>query len=255
MYQKVNLKEKIKECGASLVDVKDWTKAIIQAAIVAFIFRAFIFDTFKIPSGSMYPNLHEGDILFVSKYKYGYGKHTLWGMPLPLEGRLFFSPPKRGDIIVFRMPKYQKYFIKRLIGLPGDTVKLVHGQLFINDEAVSRVKYTHTAYDDGVSGARIMDVYKETLPTGMSYTVWQENNGGHDKVEDNTITFKVPAGHYFFMGDNRNMSMDSRFSAIGFVPETDLIGRAEVLFWERGMSLDRVLSRERVFKPIPYEDR
>jgi len=209
-------------------------KIIIQALILAMIVRVFFYQPFNIPSGSMKSTLLVGDYLFVSKLSYGYSRYSftlpLIGEPVRFSDRIFAGTPKRGDVAVFRLPSQDSIdYIKRVIGLPGDEVQMIGGILHINGTAVPK-RETGT-FDDYVEGDRMpirVRTYEETLPNGVKYTVLDEvPNGRYDK----TRVFKVPPGHYFMMGDNRDSSMDSRTPDVGFVPIENFVGRAEIIFF------------------------
>ena len=208
------------------------TKIVLQALAIALVVRVFLYQPFNIPSGSMKQTLLVGDYLFVSKLSYGYSKFSF---PFSLDlfsGRMFGSTPKRGDVVVFRLPRDQTLdYIKRVIGLPGDEIQMKGGVLHINGTPVPKERngdFT-TPEDDGP--ARKIPSFQETLPNGVKYTVLDSEPNGQF---DNTGVFKVPAGHYFMMGDNRDNSTDSRAGAawgVGYVPLENLIGRAEVIFY------------------------
>ena len=201
---------------------------IVQALILALVIRTFLFQPFSIPSGSMRPTLLEGDYLFVTKWAYGYSKHSLPLSPDLFSGRIFGSAPERGDVAVFKFPPNPSLdYIKRVIGLPGDTVQMREGQLFINGEAVPRERVGEVNNPDITEVNRPVEVWRETLPNGVSYDTLDLTPNG---IGDNTREFVVPAGHYFMMGDNRDNSTDSRFS-VGFVPEDHLVGRANIIFF------------------------
>ncbi len=201
---------------------------IVQALILALVIRTFFFQPFSIPSGSMRPTLLEGDYLFVTKWAYGYSRHSLPFSPPLFSGRIWASEPERGDVVVFKFPPNPSIdYIKRVVGLPGDKIQMRDGVLFINDEPVKREKLGQITDPDITEMDRPVDVYRETLPNGVSYETLDLTQNG---VGDNTREFVVPEGHYFMMGDNRDNSADSRFS-VGFVPAENLVGRANVIFF------------------------
>jgi signal peptidase I len=214
-------------------DTADETaRSFIIAALIALCIRAFLFEPFNIPSSSMEPGLLVGDFLFVSKYAYGYSsRSTLFGL-LPFDGRIFFTEPKRGDVVVFKLPRDNHTdYIKRLIGLPGDRIQVRHGLLYINGEPVDRQKMDdYMAADYLTPPARAVD-YRETSSDRAPYVVREE---GDNRALDDTGVFIVPEGHYFFMGDNRDNSQDSRTVNVGFVPAENLVGRAERIFFSLG---------------------
>jgi len=200
---------------------------IIQALILALILRTFLFQPFNIPSGSMKPTLLVGDYVFVSKFSYGYSRYSFPFGPDIFEGRIWEGTPQRGDVVVFKFPPdTSKDYIKRLIGLPGDKVQMRNGTLYLNGEAVKREaagNFTHRSDFGRQETARI---FKETLPNGVTY---QTLDFGLSPSADNTPEYEVPQGHYFFMGDNRDNSSDSRFD-VGMVPAQMLVGKAQVIF-------------------------
>ena len=213
-------------------------KTVVYAILIALVFRTFLFQPFWIPSGSMKSTLLIGDYLFISKYAYGYSKHSFpWSLG-PFEGRILGSQPERGDVIVFKHPRTNEDFIKRLVGLPGDTVQMRGGRLFLNGEALPYERAGH--FIENVGGVSCLEYREledglkclkeaafETMPNGKQYVVLNsdENNDG---LDDNTRAFTVPEGHFFFMGDNRDNSNDSRLN-VGFVPYENLVGRAEIV--------------------------
>jgi signal peptidase I len=217
-------------------------KVIVQALVIAVVVRTLLFQPFNIPSGSLIPTLLIGDYLFVSKYSYGYSHYSLPSLldvaPSLMPGRLFFSPPKRGDILVFRPPgQPADDFIKRLIGLPGDKIQVIKARLYINGVEVPREPAPDFVMDDPFHKQTHVAQYYETLPDseghpgGVRHEIIQID--GDDGPESNTNVYTVPAGHYFMMGDNRDNSEDSRFQPgpVGYVPAENLIGRAEIIFF------------------------
>jgi signal peptidase I len=211
----------------------EFIKTIVIAGALALGFRSLLFEPFNIPSGSMIPTLLVGDYLFVSKYSYGYSRYSFpFGMA-PFDGRIFETPPERGDVAVFRQPRNESVaFIKRIVGLPGDRIQVVNGVLRINDVAVNRDRKGFATASDGYNVIRFA-VYQETLPNGKSYLIQERSD---DDLLDNTNVFLVPEGHYFMMGDNRDNSRDSRTTSVGMVPAENLIGRAERLFFSHNSS-------------------
>lgn len=219
---------------APLIDkeeISEFAKTAIFAVLLALVIRTFLYEPFNIPSGSMLPTLLVGDYLFVSKPAYGYSKYSF---PFGLggfDGRMMDEEPKRGDVIVFKLPSNPSVdYIKRLIGMPGDTIQVIRGRLYINGELVERepVGLVESDENAGLSNRRLME-YIETLPGGVMHRIYEESD-----VEelDNTERFTVPEGHYFMMGDNRDNSQDSRVqSLVGFVPYENLVGRADILFF------------------------
>ncbi|MDX8440493.1 signal peptidase I [Mesorhizobium australafricanum] len=201
---------------------------IIQALLLALVIRTLLFQPFSIPSGSMRPTLLEGDYLFVTKWAYGYSRYSLPFGPDLFSGRIWGSEPKRGDVVVFKFPPDPSVdYIKRVVGLPGDKIQMKDGQLFINDVGVPRVKTGQIENPDITEVPQPVDVYRETLPNGVSYDTLDLTP---NSIGDNTREWTVPAGQYFMMGDNRDNSSDSRFT-VGFVPAENLVGRANLIFF------------------------
>ncbi len=205
-------------------------RMIIYAVLIALVVRAFLFQPFNIPSSSMVPTLLVGDYLFVSKYAYGYSKHSLPFSPPLFDGRILAREPERGDVIVFKVPSDNRTdYIKRLIGLPGDTIQMRHGQVVLNGEPVPRERVGDFVSEGPFGQERAVPQYRETLPNGVSYMTLDTVPDG---MEDNTGVYEVPEGHYFMMGDNRDNSRDSRVpGAVGYVPFENLVGRAEIIFF------------------------
>ena len=200
------------------------------AILLALIVRTFLFEPFNIPSSSMVPNLLVGDYLFISKYSYGYSEHSFPFGIAGFEGRINAKLPRRGDVIVFKLPTNTSIdYIKRLVGMPGDTIQMINGRLYINDEIVPRESKGMTEYKkEGGLKQKVMK-YIETLPNGTEHTIYEESDNG---PLDNTEKYKIPENHYFMMGDNRDNSQDSRVqSLVGYVPYDNLEGRAEFLFF------------------------
>ena len=190
---------------------------ILYAIIIALLIRTFLFQPFFIPSSSMEPGLIVGDRIFASKYDYGYSRHSFpFSLPL-INGRVFESSPKRGDVVIFKPPHTRNDYIKRLIGLPGDKIKLINGTIYINSIPVER-EFVRTDDKD-------IAIYKETMSSGINYETRDLGNKPQDNIEE----FIVPENHYFFMGDNRDNSNDSRFW--GPVPTERIVAKAQIIFF------------------------
>jgi signal peptidase I len=205
--------------------LSETVSVIIQALLLAVVVRTLLFQPFTIPSGSMLPNLLVGDYLFVSKYTYGYSRYSLPFAPALFSGRVWEGEPKRGDIVVFKLPSNPNVdYIKRLIGMPGDRIQVLNGVLHINGQPVTRESAGVWTPENG--GPEIQ-VFIETLPNGASYRTLDLSPRSQG---DNTDVFEVPPRHYFMMGDNRDNSLDSRFD-VGYVPEENLVGPARIIFF------------------------
>ena len=229
-------------------EARDLLGFLLKLAIVVFIFRSFFFSPFSIPSESMLPRLLIGDYLFISKWNYGYSRHSLpWSLPL-IPGRILAATPERGDVVVFKAPPGDRAdYIKRVIGVPGDTLQVRGGALILNGRPVPRQRIADfvvpvspnyacdAAFQDSVGGEPVCRYarFQETLPNGKRYAVL--DRGDYPQADD-TGVYSVPAGHLFMMGDNRDASADSRFpavegEAIGLVPIENVEGKALVTFW------------------------
>jgi signal peptidase I len=238
-------KREKKESAGSLA------RFVILVALLAWALRSFLIQPFNIPSGSMLPTLYIGDYLAVAKWPYGYSRYSFPFAFPAFSGRLFSKLPERGDVVVFRHPSEDEDLIKRVIGLPGDTVEMRGGRLILNGQAVSRSPLPPASVEVSPNSpcrtvppavpveasvrGRTFCLYRsylETLPGGPSYTVLDQLSNG---PADDFAATKVPAGHVFLMGDNRDDSLDSRFPAyeggVGMVPVDHLIGRATFTFW------------------------
>lgn len=209
----------------------DNIKSLLIAIILAVIFRSVLYEPYLIPSGSMLPSLLIGDRIFISKFEYGISKFSFPFDPPIFGGRILeFNKPKAGDVIVFKQKKNDEYitYIKRLIGLPGDKIQMINGVLYINNKAVPKIEIDHFIYE----GKKIPQ-FIETLPNNISY---HTIDMGNTRV-DNTPIYNVPPNHYFFMGDNRDGSSDSRvLTGIGYVPYENILGKAKIIFFSSSAS-------------------
>jgi len=209
-------------------------KVIIQALLIAVVIRTVLFQPFNIPSSSLVPTLLVGDYLFVSKFSYGFSKHSIPFSPPVFSGRIFGSEPKRGDIAVFKLPRDPSIdYIKRVIGLPGDRIQMIDGILQINGQPVLKQKLGTKELNAGAGYKDEATYYRETLPNGVTYTIQELEKFGN-KLGRNTSAYVVPPGHFFMMGDNRDNSLDSRdmsSQGVGYVPYENFVGRAEVIFF------------------------
>ena len=241
-----------KSLGGSVIET---IKTIVYALILAGIFRSLFFQPFWIPSGSMKPNLLIGDFLFVNKFAYGYSRYSCPYALCPIYGRIFYDEPNRGDIVVFRNPRDGRDFIKRLIGIPGDKIEIKSGKLIVNGKNITQDRVQPFIEKKKMQGPLgsiprctnspvalgadcIKEQFVEKLDLGKSYSILNIGYGSGDELAE----FLVPEGHFFFMGDNRDNSQDSRFSpnrgGIGLVHQDFLIGRADrVLFSSSGSSM------------------
>ena len=244
---------------------------LIIALLLAGIIRTILFQPFWIPTGSMKPNLLVGDFLFVNKFAYGFSRYSCPFSVCPISERIFFSQPKRGDVVVFRHPKSGKDYIKRVIGLPGDKIRLLNGQLFINEEKIIREDLPNFLEKKREQGSMktVPQCANEPVPFGndncIKYQSLEKLENGKayrildlgQEIGDNTPDFIVGEDEYFFLGDNRDNSLDSRFDrqfgGVGLVPKEYLIGKASlILFSSRGSSIFYFWTwrKDRFFKVI-----
>ena len=215
-------------------------KTLFYAFVIAIVIRSLIIQPFYIPSSSMEPNLLVGDRLFVTKYSYGYSKHSFPFSPPIFKGRFLFSEPNRGDVIVFKTPADNRTdYIKRLIGLPGDKIQFIDSNLYINNSEV--LKSRLSSNDKIFCGKRKIDVFtfEEVLPNKKKYiSVYLK-----DFPFQNSNIFNVPKDHYFFLGDNRDCSKDSRFlSSVGYVHKDNIVGKAQFIFFSSDKSIGSFFS-------------
>ena len=219
---------------------KENLKTLFYALVIAIIIRSLFIQPFYIPSSSMEPNLLVGDRLFVTKYSYGYSKHSFPFSPSIFKGRILFNEPKRGDVVVFKTPADNRTdYIKRLIGLPGDKIQFIDENLYINNSEILKSRLSNN--DKIFCGSNIIDVltFEEVLPNNKKYqTVYLKNN-----TFRNSDKFEVPEGYYFFLGDNRDCSKDSRFlTSVGYVHKDNLVGKAQFIFFSSDRSVGSIFS-------------
>jgi signal peptidase I len=248
--------------GGAAHELLELGKTIFYALLIAFVLRVVLFQPFTIPSESMEPNLLKGDYIIVSKWAYGWSRHSILFSPPIGHGRLLGREPRRGDIIVFKFPhNTAEDYIKRVIGLPGDRVQVVHGQVMLNGKLLPRAPAGQGLEQTAFGQTFPVQQFRETLPSGKSFITYSY---GPDGPADNTGVYVVPKNCYFMMGDNRDNSSDSRFDpgdiaageaacgwnrdvdrflppdlGVGFVPAENLEGRADIILfsWRPGVSL------------------
>ena len=226
-------------------------KTLIYALIIAIIIRSLLIQPFYIPSSSMEPTLLVGDRLFVTKYSYGYSKHSFPFSPPFFDDRIMFSKPKRGDVVVFKTPADNRTdYIKRLIGLPGDRIQFINSNLYLNNSEIIKSKISNN--DKIYCGDEIIDVltFEEKLPNKKIFTsVYLK-----DFTYQNSDIFTVPQDHYFFLGDNRDCSKDSRFlSSVGYVHKDNLVGKAQFIFFSSDKTVGRLFELWKLHKSIRFE--
>jgi signal peptidase I len=206
-------------------------KTVVYALLIALFLRVIFFQPFTIPSASMEPNLYQGDYIIVSKFSYGYSRHSIPFSPPLFHGRLFERQAQRGDIVVFKLPSDgHTDYIKRVIGLPGDRIQMKQGLLYVNDKLIPREQLSPVKTDTGFGVMREVARFQEKLPSGRTYVT---QDFGTDGELDNTDVYVVPDGYYFMMGDNRDNSSDSRVNpavgGVGYVPAENLVGKAQII--------------------------
>ena len=243
-----------------ILDKKFFTenaKTLLLALLIAIFIRSLFFQPFYIPSSSMEPNLLVGDRLFVSKYTYGYSKHSFPFSPNLFSGRILYDKPKRGDVIVFKTPADNRTdYIKRLIGLPGDTIQFIGGDIYLNENQILKTKIENLITINCGKFLLNSIAYEEKLPNGKKYTAVYDKNNSFQ----NSDKFTVPKDHYFFLGDNRDCSKDSRFlGSVGYVHQDNLVGKARIIFFSsdrkigsifKFWKLDDIMRFNRFFKMI-----
>lgn len=224
------MSENSKSAAKPKSELRETIVVIIEALVIALVFRTFFYQPFSIPTASMQSTLMIGDYLLANKFVWGYGQYSFPLGIVPLNGaRLLGREPNRGDIAVFRPVPQRDPYIKRIVGMPGERIQMIDGILHINGTAVKREQVGITFDKDSTGFEVPVTVYRETFPEGTSHTIQEISD---NSPLDNTQEFVVPSGHYFMMGDNRDRSADSRVrSVVGYVPAGNLIGKAEVRFF------------------------
>ena len=231
--------------------IYDNAKTLIFALIIAVLIRSILFQPFYIPSSSMEPTLLVGDRIFVSKYTYGYSKHSFPFSPNITNERFFSKPPKRGDLVVFKTPADNRTdYIKRLIGMPGDTIQFVNGEIFINNKKILRQKIENEKIIRCGNFFLETDTYIETLPNGLKHLVVYKKKGSLQ----NSKVYKVPENHFFLLGDNRDCSKDSRYlNSVGYVNNLNLVGEAKVIFFSNDTNISSLLKFWNIKKSFRLE--
>ena len=233
------------------IRVFDNIKTLLGALIIAILIRSLLFQPFYIPSSSMEPTLLVGDRIFVSKYSYGYSKHSFPFSPNFFNERFFSKVPKRGDLVVFKTPTDNRTdYIKRLIGLPGDTIQFINGNLFINEEKVLRKSYNNKKIIRCGNFLLETNTFIEILPNNVEHLVSYKKKG----TLQNTQKFKVPFNHFFLMGDNRDCSKDSRYlDSVGFVNNLNLVGEAKLIFFSNDTNISSLFKFWNFKKSFRFE--
>jgi len=219
--------------------IYDNIKTLLGALTIAILIRSLLFQPFYIPSSSMEPTLLVGDRIFVSKYSYGFSKHSFPFSPSFTNNRFFYKKPKRGDLVVFKTPSDNRTdYIKRLIGLPGDTIQFINGDLYINQNIIQKDKIQNTNSIRCGSFFLETNSFIETLPNGVKHLTTYKKNGSLQ----NTKEYKVPLDHFFLLGDNRDCSKDSRYlDSVGYVNNLNLVGKAKIIFFSNDTKISRVI--------------
>ena len=231
--------------------IYDNVKTLIWALLIAVLIRSLLFQPFYIPSSSMEPTLLVGDRIFVSKYTYGYSKHSFPFSPNISDERFFSKEPKRGDLVVFKTPADNRTdYIKRLIGLPGDTIQFIDGELFINEVKIERDKIENKKNIRCGNFLLETNTYIETLPNGLQHLVTYKKKGSLQ----NSKKFKVPLNHFFLLGDNRDCSKDSRYlDSVGYVNILNLVGEAKIIFFSNDTNISSLLKFWNINKSFRFE--
>ncbi len=231
--------------------IYDNIKTLLGALIIAVLIRSLLFQPFYIPSSSMEPTLLVGDRIFVSKYAYGYSKHSFPFSPNITNERFFSKMPERGDLVVFKTPADNRTdYIKRLIGMPGDSIQFVDGEIFINNQKILRKKIETIRTIRCGNFLLETDTFIETLPNGIQHLVVYKKRGSLQ----NSKIFKVPKNHYFLLGDNRDCSKDSRYlDSVGYVNNLNLVGEAKLIFFSNDTNISSLLKFWNINKSFRLE--
>ena len=231
--------------------IYDNVKTLLVALILAVLIRSLLFQPFYIPSSSMEPTLLVGDRIFVSKYTYGYSKHSFPFSPNISNERFFAKSPKRGDLVVFKTPADNRTdYIKRLIGLPGDTIQFIKGELIINNKSISRRQVESEKIIRCGNFFLETNTFIETLPNGIEHLVAYKKRGSLQ----NSKVFKVPSNHYFLLGDNRDCSKDSRYlDSVGYVNNLNLVGEAKIIFFSNDTNISSLFKFWNINKSFRFE--
>ena len=240
-----------------MITIIDNVKTLFWALLIAIIIRSLVIQPFYIPSSSMEPTLLIGDRIFVTKYNYGFSKHSFPFSPNLSNKRLFYKIPNQGDLVVFKTPLDNRTdYIKRIIGLPGDRVQFKDGIIFINDKKILRKKLNESNTIRCGKFTFDVDAYEETLPNGSKYIAVYNKLG----TLQNSKQFNVPKDHFFLLGDNRDCSKDSRYlDEVGYVSSLNLVGKAKIIFFSNDTikgsllkfwNLNNSFRSDRIFKKI-----
>ncbi len=231
--------------------IYDNAKTLIGALLIAVLIRSLLFQPFYIPSSSMEPTLLVGDRIFVAKYTYGYSKHSFPFSPNITNKRFFSRSPERGDLVVFKTPADNRTdYIKRLIGMPGDTIQFVDGSIFINNKKILRKKIKNIEQIRCGNFLLETNTFIETLPNGIEHIVTYKKKGSLQ----NTKIFEVPLDHYFLLGDNRDCSKDSRYlDSVGYVNSLNLVGEAKLIFFSNDTNISSLIKFWNINKSFRLE--
>ena len=231
--------------------IYDNTKTLIGALIIAVLIRSLFFQPFYIPSSSMEPTLLVGDRIFVSKYEYGYSKHSFPFSPNITNRRFFSKIPERGDLVVFKTPADNRTdYIKRLIGMPGDTIQFIGGEIYINKKKILRKQIENQKFIRCGNFLLETNTFVETLPNGLKHIVVYKKKGSLQ----NSKIFKVPENHYFLLGDNRDCSKDSRYlDSVGYVNNLNLVGKAKLIFFSNDTKISSLFKFWNINKSFRLE--